>query len=121
MAGMTDTISRERRSRNMSAIRSKGMRPELAVRKTAHRLGFRFRLQGAGLPGKPDLVFSRLRKVIFVHGCFWHQHQDCRISRLPKSNQDYWLPKLSKNVQRDHLAVQQLEAAGWMVERGFDS
>ena len=77
------------------------MRPEIVVRRLAHRLGFRFRLHSRKLPGKPDLVFPRFRKVIFVHGCFWHQHPNCKVSRMPKSNTEYWIPKLERNKQRD--------------------
>jgi DNA mismatch endonuclease (patch repair protein) len=100
------------RSANMRAIRSKGMRPELKVRSIVHRLGYRFRLHRDDLPGKPDLVFASRRKVIFVHGCFWHSH-GCRISHTPKSNADYWGPKLERNVLRDQRNIQALRAAGW--------
>ena len=100
------------RSANMRAIRSKGMRPELKVRSIVHRLGYRFRLHRNDLPGKPDLVFASRRKVIFVHGCFWHSH-GCRISHTPKSNADYWGPKLERNVLRDQRNIQALRAAGW--------
>ena len=89
------------RSANMRAIRSKGMRPELAVRSLVHKLGYRFRLHRKDLPGKPDLVFPSRRKVIFVHGCFWHSHQGCKAAHIPKSNLDYWIPKLERNRARD--------------------
>lgn len=114
---MTDKLTPQRRSENMRAIRSKGMAPEMIVRKVAHALGFRFRLHCKDLPGKPDLVFAGRKKVIFVHGCFWHQHPDpsCKIARLPKSNLDYWLPKLERNVTRDAQHITDLEAAGWDV------
>ena len=87
----------------MANIRSKGMEPEMLVRRLVHSMGYRYRLHRKDLPGKPDLVFPRRRKVIFVHGCFWHQHAGpaCKIARLPKSNSDYWLPKLARNVERD--------------------
>lgn len=85
----------------MRRIRSEGMKPEIAVRRLAHRLGFRFRLHSRNLPGKPDLVFPRRRKVVFVHGCFWHQHRNCKVSRIPKSNTEYWIPKLERNKERD--------------------
>ena len=87
--------------------------PELLVRRAAHALGFRFRLHRRDLPGSPDLRFPRHRKVIFVHGCFWHQHEGCRLARLPKSRLDYWLPKFARNVERDGIARTALEAAGW--------
>ena len=111
---MTDTISRERRSKNMQAIRSRNMQPEMQVRRLVHGMGYRFRLHKSDLPGKPDLVFSRLRKVVFVHGCFWHQH-DCHLGKLPKSNQAYWFPKLRRNQERDDIAQTILNEMGWRV------
>jgi len=101
------------RSENMRRIRSKGMLPELAVRSLVHRMGFRFRLHRADLPGKPDLVFVSRRKVIFVHGCFWHSHERCKIAHKPKSNPDYWGPKLKRNQARDTRNIEALRAAGW--------
>ena len=99
------------RSANMRAISSKNMRPELAVRRLVHKLGYRFRLHRADLPGKPDLVFGPRRKVIFVHGCFWHSH-GCKKAHVPKSNRDYWLPKLRRNKTRDARNIKALKAAG---------
>jgi DNA mismatch endonuclease (patch repair protein) len=112
-----DKITPERRSANMSRIRSKDTKPEMAVRKVAHGLGYRFRLHQKDLPGKPDLVFPSRKAVVFVHGCFWHGHSDpgCRNAVLPKSRRDFWLPKLSKNKARDSANVEALEAAGWRV------
>ncbi|SUB01977.1 Very short patch repair protein [Pannonibacter phragmitetus] len=114
---MADKLSPERRSRNMAAIRSKNTKPEMIVRSLAHGLGFRYRLHRKDLPGKPDLVFGPRRKVIFVHGCFWHLHPDpdCKDARIPQSRRDYWLPKLTRNTERDREHVQQLEAMGWQV------
>jgi DNA mismatch endonuclease (patch repair protein) len=114
---MADKLSAIERSRNMASIRSKDMKPELAVRKLAHRLGFRFRLHRKDLPGKPDLVFPKYRAVIFVHGCFWHQHNEprCLDGRPPKSNQSYWGPKLARNTERDASHKAALEADGWRV------
>jgi DNA mismatch endonuclease (patch repair protein) len=103
------------RSENMRAIRSKGMRPELAVRSLVHRLGYRFRLHRKDLPGKPDLVFVSRRKVIFVHGCFWHSHQGCKVAHVPKSNLSYWEPKLERNRARDVRNVEALTATGWQT------
>ena len=113
-----DRITPERRSANMRAIRSKDMKPELAVRKLLHALGFRFRLHAKDLPGKPDVVFRKRRKCIFVHGCYWHQHPDpgCSDAKLPKSNVEYWRPKLLRNVDRDQGNIQKLTSAGWEVE-----
>jgi DNA mismatch endonuclease (patch repair protein) len=99
----------------MAKIRSGHTEPELTVRRLLHRLGYRYRLHGKGLPGKPDLVFSRRRKVIFVHGCFWHQHDTdaCLDGRKPKSNTDYWYPKLARNTERDKQNLDSLTASGW--------
>lgn len=101
----------------MRAIRSKDMKPEMRVRRLAHAMGYRFRLHRKDLPGKPDLVFSSRRAVIFVHGCFWHQHasKECKIARQPKSNLDYWVPKLKRNIVRDMENQKALEAKGWRV------
>lgn len=101
----------------MAAIRSKDMKPERLVRSLAHKLGYRFRLHSKDLPGKPDLVFRSKRKVVFVHGCFWHQHDKatCADARLPKSNTQYWLPKLQRNVARDAYSRAVLQAEGWKV------
>lgn len=103
------------RRRIMRAIRSKNTKPELLIRSLVHALGYRFRLHRADLPGKPDLVFGPRRKVIFVHGCFWHSHpdQNCRNSQKPKSNKSYWLPKLARNAVRDAQQVAQLRAENW--------
>jgi DNA mismatch endonuclease (patch repair protein) len=107
-----DRISREKRSELMKRIRSKDTSPELTVRKLVFSLGYRYRLHGKNLPGKPDLVFPGRRKVIFVNGCFWHCH-NCKEGRLPKSNLDYWLPKLQRNRCRDEYNQQLLVSSGW--------
>lgn len=114
---MTDTVTPERRSQIMANIRSKGMKPEMIVRRLAHSMGYRYRLHRKDLPGKPDLVFPARRKVIFVHGCFWHQHGDpaCKIARRPKSNLDYWLPKLQRNAERDAEHQARLNELGWQA------
>src|SRR5471030_3245696 len=105
-------MKNEDRSRIMRAVRSKNTLPELTVRRLVHGLGYRFRLHRKDLAGKPDLVFPSRRKVIFVHGCFWHQHS-CREGRIPGSNPEYWVPKLKRNVERDASARAELQAAGW--------
>ena len=97
----------------MRRIRSKDMRPELAVRSLVHKLGYRFRLHRKHLPGKPDLVFVAQRKVIFVHGCFWHSHQNCKSAHIPKSSIDYWGPKLERNRSRDTKHIAELRTEGW--------
>ena len=112
---MTDKLTKDRRSANMAAIRSKDMKPELIVRRLVHAMGYRYRLHRKGLPGKPDLAFGPKRKVIFVHGCFWHQHDkaDCLDGRLPKSNTGYWGPKLQRNAERDQRNLAELSKLGW--------
>lgn len=90
------------------------MQPELKVRSLVHMLGYRFRLHRKDLPGKPDLVFGPRRKVIFVHGCFWHSH-NCKAAHIPKSNQEYWVPKLQRNKARDGRNIEVLEADGWQA------
>ncbi|WP_080311441.1 very short patch repair endonuclease [Burkholderia pseudomallei] len=101
------------RSENMRRIRSKDTQPEMAVRRLVHAMGYRYRLHRKDIPGKPDLVFPSRRKVIFIHGCFWHQHSGCREGRPPRSNTDYWLPKLRRNQERDRVALEQLAVSGW--------
>lgn len=112
---MADRLTAAERSENMRRIRSKNTAPEMAVRSLVHRMGFRFRLHGKGLPGKPDLVLPRHGKVIFVHGCFWHQHKKatCKDARLPKSRPEYWVPKLTRNVERDKAHQRSLRKQGW--------
>lgn len=112
-----DKLTPERRSDNMRRIKSKDMKPELLVRSMVHGMGLRYRLHRKDLPGKPDLVFGPKRKVIFVHGCFWHGHEreGCLDARRPKSNTDYWNPKLTRNKERDAERVAALEADGWDV------
>ncbi|HZS55508.1 MAG TPA: very short patch repair endonuclease [Bryobacteraceae bacterium] len=114
---MVDRLTPERRSENMRRIKSENMKPEVIVRQVVHRLGHRFRLHRKDLPGTPDLVFGPKRKVIFVHGCFWHGHESksCLDGRIPKSNLDYWGPKLARNKQRDAECSASLRAEGWDV------
>lgn len=99
----------------MSRIRSTDTAPEIALRRALHRLGFRFRLHGRRLPGKPDIVLTKYRTVIFVHGCFWHRHEGCKIATTPKSNTEFWIEKFRRNVTRDAATVESLEASGWRV------
>lgn len=109
-----DRLSRERRSWLMSRVRGKDTVPEYAVRRLLHRLGYRYRLHVAALPGKPDLVFPARKKVVFVHGCFWHGHE-CRLGRRPRSNVDFWVAKAQANRTRDALDVERLHGLGWQV------
>ncbi|QDU92719.1 very short patch repair endonuclease [Lignipirellula cremea] len=110
---MTDVFDAEKRSQIMRAVRGKDTAPELIVRRLVHALGYRFRLHRADLPGKPDLVFPGRRKVIFVHGCFWHQHACSRGARLPKSNREYWKAKLDRNRRRDRRHRDALRRLDW--------
>lgn len=110
---MADVLTPHQRTRNMSAIKGKNTKPEIVVRRMAHRLGYRFRLHRRDLPGAPDLVFPRLRKVIFVHGCFWHMHS-CRWGSVtPKTNAEFWEAKRTGNVARDRRSLRRLRADGW--------
>jgi len=112
---VTDNLNPERRSENMRKIRAKDTSPEMLVRRLVHAMGFRYRLHISSLPGKPDLVFPRLKKIIEVRGCFWHQHGTCIDSHIPKSRVDYWLPKLQRNQSRDVDNLQSLKALGFRV------
>lgn len=107
-----DTLTPEQRSAQMAKVRSKGTRPELFVRRLVHRMGYRYRLHRKDLPGKPDLVFGPRKKVIFVHGCFWHGH-DCSLGRIPKSRVDFWESKIHTNRKRDEAHLTSLEELGW--------
>ncbi len=100
------------RSQMMAAVRSKNTAPEMTVRRLVHSMGYRYRLHRSDLPGKPDLVFPSRGKVIFVHGCFWHQH-GCKDSHMPKSNEAYWHPKFERNRVRDAAHLNALRASGW--------
>ena len=110
---MPDSFPAEVRSRIMASVRQKGTRPEMTVRRTLHRLGYRYRLHSRDLPGRPDLVFSSRRKVLFVNGCFWHWHAGCSRARVPSSNPDFWLAKLQRNRQRDAESIADLRDLGW--------
>jgi|TARA_B100002003_G_scaffold225614_1_gene231771 DNA mismatch endonuclease (patch repair protein) len=112
---MTDHISKEKRSWNMSRIRSKNTRPELAVRKYLYSNGFRYRLHNRKLPGKPDITNQSKKTAVFVNGCFWHQHEGCKRAAIPKSNKSYWLPKLENNVARFKNNTDKLLDMGWKV------
>lgn len=112
---MDEQDERRRISAHMRRIRKRDTKPEMMVRRLAHALGYRFRLHRRDLPGTPDLVFSGRRKVVLVHGCFWHQH-DCSLGRKrPRSNTSYWHPKLARNVERDRLDRTRLSELGWEV------
>jgi DNA mismatch endonuclease, patch repair protein len=110
---VVDTISKERRGENMRRIKSKGMKPEMVVRRLVHSMGYRYRLHSAKLPGKPDLIFPSRKKIIDVRGCFWHQHSGCIDSHIPKSNVPYWAPKLERNKSRDKRNARSWHKMGW--------
>jgi DNA mismatch endonuclease (patch repair protein) len=112
---VVDSLSPKERSEIMARVRSKDTRPEMRVRKLAFALGYRYRLHDRKLPGCPDLVFRPRRKVIFVHGCFWHRHGRCALARLPKSRLDFWIPKLEGNKLRDQRNKRALARTGWKV------
>lgn len=112
---MTDSLTPEKRSWNMSRIRSRDTTPERAIRSLLHRLGFRFRLHAKGLPGKPDIVLAKHRAVVLVHGCFWHRHPGCRYATTPGTRTDWWQTKFTRNVQRDAAVRAALETADWRV------
>jgi len=119
-----DRISQEHRSWNMSRIKSQNTKPEILVRSTLHRMGYRFRLHGriskrlfpkGILPGKPDIVMKKYRTVIFIHGCFWHRHEKCKRASIPKTRTEWWNEKLERNIQRDIKNEKDLQHLGWKV------
>ena len=112
---MADVFTKSKRSQIMARVHSKDTTAELIVRSTLHRLGYRFSLSSKKLPGKPDIVLSRFHKLIFVHGCFWHQHKGCKASERPSSNSDYWNNKLDRNILRDKKNIASLKTSGWDV------
>ena len=109
-----DIVSKQTRSRLMSAVRQRDTKPEMVVRRMVHGMGYRYRLHVAELPGSPDLVFPRLKKVIFVHGCFWHRHR-CKKATTPATRTEFWMDKFEKNKKRDRKNVQRLRQMGWQV------
>jgi len=115
VANGTDTLSPVQRSELMSRVRSKDTKPEMRVRRMVHAMGYRYRLHHGKLPGCPDMVFPERRKIIFVHGCFWHRHEDCRRNRTPKSRREFWDAKLEKNRLRDLENQSKLRSLGWDV------
>ena len=110
-----DHLTPEKRSWNMSKIRSKDTKPEKTVRSLLHKMGFRFRLHRKNLPGKPDIVLPKYKTVIFVHGCYWHRHEGCKDASTPKSNTDFWVNKFNANISRDKRNQEQLKNSGWNV------
>jgi DNA mismatch endonuclease, patch repair protein len=111
---MTDRVTQEQRRRNMAAVHSTDTMPEKAVRSILHKLGLRFRLHQSALPGTPDIVLMRHKRVVFVHGCFWHGH-DCPRGKVPSTRTEFWLPKLQGNCERDRINAALLRKHGWRV------
>ena len=112
---MADTFTPEQRSAVMARVKNRNTTPEKVVRSLLHNMGYRFRLHRKDLPGSPDIVLPRYKTVIFVHGCFWHGHNGCRRGARPTSNTEFWNVKIDRNIERDHLAVRELEKTGWRV------
>lgn len=112
---MADTRTPEQRHRNMAAIHSSSTKPELKLRRSLWHLGFRYKVNDKKLPGKPDIVLPKYRTIIFIHGCFWHGHKDCKNASTPKTNTDFWTTKIARNQERDQEVWRQLEAKGWSV------
>lgn len=112
---MVDVLTPEQRRYNMSQIKSKDTKPEITIRRLLHKLGYRYRLHRADLPGKPDMIFPKIKKVIFVHGCYWHMHR-CRYGRVvPKTNAKFWQNKRNSNVERDRKNIKKLRKLGWDI------
>ena len=112
---MSDIVDKATRSRMMSGIRGRDTKPEIIVRKYLHRSGLRFRLSPKDVFGRPDIVLRKYRVVVFVHGCFWHRHTDCKVATTPKSNVGFWLNKFDQNVARDKVVQTHLRKEGWKV------
>ena len=110
-----DIWDKEKRSQVMSKIRSKNTKPELALRKALFARGFRFRVNDKRLPGKPDIVLPKYKTVIFVHGCFWHKHEACKYAYTPKTNTQFWIDKITSNIERDKINTDKLAIARWNV------
>lgn len=111
---MTDIVDSKTRSRMMSGIRGKNTRPELQIRCQLHRLGFRYRIHGKELPGKPDIVLKKYKAVIFIHGCFWHRH-NCHLFKWPKTRAEFWKQKINRNHENDIKVLRELQLNGWRV------
>jgi len=114
---MADVFEPSARSYVMSQIKKKDTKPELVVRRFLFKKGYRYRLHDKKLPGNPDIVLKKHRSVITINGCFWHAHKECKYNRMPKSNRDYWIPKIEKNVSRDRINLLKLRKLGWNVLR----
>lgn len=112
---MPDNLTKEQRKKAMSSVRQKDTKPEKTVRSILHKLGFRFRKNVTSIVGKPDIVLPKYKTIIFVHGCFWHQHKNCRKANRPTSNVEFWNNKLDKNIERDKQNLKELKSLGWKI------
>jgi DNA mismatch endonuclease, patch repair protein len=112
---MADSLSKSERSYRMSLIRGSDTKPEVTLRKLLHAQGFRYRKNVPGMPGRPDIVLSKYKTAVFVHGCFWHNHRGCKIANFPKTNSEFWKAKFDTNIKRDRRNARALHAAGWRV------
>ena len=112
---MADVHDKATRSYNMSQIRSRNTKPEMLVRKFLHAQGFRFKLHDKKLPGKPDIVLPKYKTIIFIHGCFWHGHKDCKYFVAPKTRTDWWMNKINTNIANDLKALKTLKKEGWRI------
>ena len=112
---MPDKFSKEVRSQIMAKIKKTDSKPELVVRKFLFKHGFRYRINVRKFPGCPDVVLSKYKTIVFINGCFWHAHKNCKYNKMPKSNREYWLPKINRNVERDTINKKTLQGMGWKV------
>jgi len=112
---MVDIVDKQTRSRMMSGIKGKNTKPEIIVRKYLHKMGLRYRLHDKGVYGKPDIVLKKYNAVIFVHGCYWHRHKNCKLAYTPKSRKNFWLKKFEQNINRDEKVRLRLLKDGWRV------
>lgn len=112
---MADVFTKKKRSEVMSRIRAKNTKPELLIRQFLFSQGFRYRLHQKNLPGKPDIVLKKYSTVVLINGCFWHGHTNCKIFKMPKSRQDYWIPKIEGNISRHSKHIRELKRLGWKV------
>ncbi len=110
-----DVFDKQKRSSIMSTVKNRNTKPELIVRSMLHRMGYRFRIHRRDLPGNPDITLPKHKKIVFVHGCFWHGHKKCRRAKRPTTNQEFWNKKLNSNIKRDNKNVLELNKAGWQT------